>query len=52
MLMARLIVEKDLPSPGNALVTNLFLEARAHGEGYNGNQALYRVYDRLCNQES
>jgi 2-hydroxy-3-oxopropionate reductase len=40
------------PLPGNALVTNLFLEARAHGEGGNGNQALYRVYDRLCNQES
>jgi 2-hydroxy-3-oxopropionate reductase len=40
------------PLPGNALVTNLFLEARAHGEGHNGNQALYRVYDRLCNQES
>jgi len=39
------------PLPGNALVTNLFLEARAHGEGANGNQALYRVYDRLCNQE-
>jgi 2-hydroxy-3-oxopropionate reductase len=39
------------PLPGNALVTNLFLEARAHGEGHNGNQALYRVYDRLCNQE-
>jgi 2-hydroxy-3-oxopropionate reductase len=40
------------PLPGNALITNLFLEARAHGEGHNGNQALYRVYDRLCNQES
>src|ERR1700676_2167360 len=40
------------PLPGNALVTNLFLEARAHGEGHNGNQALYRVYDRLCNQET
>jgi 2-hydroxy-3-oxopropionate reductase len=40
------------PLPGNALVTNLFLEARAHGEGQNGNQALYRVYDRLSNQES
>ena len=40
------------PLPGNALVTNLFLEARAHGEGGNGNQALYRVYDRLCGQDS
>jgi 2-hydroxy-3-oxopropionate reductase len=25
---------------------------RAHAEGHNGNQALYRVYDRLCNQET
>jgi 2-hydroxy-3-oxopropionate reductase len=33
-------------------VTSLFLEARAHGEGEKGNQALYRVYDRLCNQEN
>ena len=39
------------PLPGNALVTSLFLEARAHDEGNNGNQALYRVYDRLTNQE-
>jgi 2-hydroxy-3-oxopropionate reductase len=38
------------PLPGNALVTSLFLEAHAHGEGHNGNQALFRVYDRLTNQ--
>ena len=38
------------PLPGNALVTSLFLEARAHREGDNGNQALFRVYDRLTNQ--
>jgi 2-hydroxy-3-oxopropionate reductase len=38
------------PLPGNALVTSLFLEARAHGEGDNGNQALFRVYDRLTGQ--
>jgi 2-hydroxy-3-oxopropionate reductase len=38
------------PLPGNALVTSLFLEARAHGEGGNGNQALFRVYDRLTGQ--
>jgi 3-hydroxyisobutyrate dehydrogenase-like beta-hydroxyacid dehydrogenase len=39
------------PLPGNALVTSLFLEARAHREGDNGNQALFRVYDRLTNQD-
>jgi len=38
------------PLPGNALVTSLFLEARAHGEGHNGNQSLFRVYDRLTGQ--
>ena len=25
-------------------------QARAHGEGTNGNQALFRVYDRMTNQ--
>ncbi|HEY0522251.1 MAG TPA: NAD-binding protein, partial [Stellaceae bacterium] len=39
-----------VPLPGTALATSLYLEARAHGEGNNGNQALYRVYDRLANQ--
>jgi 2-hydroxy-3-oxopropionate reductase len=51
-LTSELAFALGTPLPGNALVTNLFLEARAHGEGHNGNQALYRVYDRLCNQES
>jgi 2-hydroxy-3-oxopropionate reductase len=41
---------KGVPLPGTALVTSLYLEARAHGEGGNGNQAIYRVYDRLTNQ--
>jgi 2-hydroxy-3-oxopropionate reductase len=41
---------RGVPLPGTALVTSLYLEARAHGEGANGNQALYRVYDRLTNQ--
>jgi 2-hydroxy-3-oxopropionate reductase len=40
-----------VPLPGTALVTNLYMEARAHGEGANGNQALFRVYDRLTSQE-
>ena len=43
--------EQGVPLPGTALVTSLYLEARAHGEGANGNQALYKVYDRLANQE-
>jgi 2-hydroxy-3-oxopropionate reductase len=42
--------EQGVPLPGTALVTSLYLEARAHGEGGNGNQAIYRVYDRLANQ--
>jgi 2-hydroxy-3-oxopropionate reductase len=40
----------DVPLPGAALATSLYVSARAHGEGGNGNQALFRVYDRLANQ--
>jgi len=43
--------EKGVPLPGLALATTLYLEARAHGEGSNGNQALFRTFDRLANQE-
>lgn len=39
--------ELAVPLPGTALVTTQYLEARAHGEGGNGNQALFRVYDRM-----
>lgn len=39
-----------VPLPATALVTSLYLEARAHGEGDKGNQALFRVYDRITNQ--
>ncbi|QJP14116.1 NAD(P)-dependent oxidoreductase [Starkeya sp. ORNL1] len=50
----RLVQEQALslavPLPGTALVTSQYLEARAHGEGTNGNQALFRVYDRMTNQ--
>jgi 2-hydroxy-3-oxopropionate reductase len=42
--------EKGVPLPGLALATSMYLEARAHGEGSNGNQALFRTYDRLANQ--
>jgi 2-hydroxy-3-oxopropionate reductase len=40
----------SVPLPATALVTNQYIEARAHGEGANGNQALFRVYDRMTNQ--
>jgi 2-hydroxy-3-oxopropionate reductase len=49
-LASELAFALGTPLPGNALVTNLFLEARAHHEGDKGNQALFRVYDRLTNQ--
>ena len=40
----------SVPLPGTALVTSPYIEARAHGEGGNGNQALFRVYDRMTNR--
>lgn len=40
----------NVPLPGTALVTSQYIDARAHGEGTNGNQALFRVYDRMTNQ--
>lgn len=40
----------SVPLPGTALVTSQYVDARAHGEGSNGNQALFRVYDRMTNQ--
>jgi 2-hydroxy-3-oxopropionate reductase len=40
----------SVPLPGTALVTTQYVAARAHGEGANGNQALFRVYDRMTNQ--
>jgi 2-hydroxy-3-oxopropionate reductase len=39
-----------VPLPATALMTSQYIEARAHGEGGNGNQALFRVYDRMTNQ--
>ena len=51
----RLVVEmaqqQSVPLPGIALVTNQYMDARAHGEGNNGNQALFRVYDRMTGQD-
>ncbi|WP_354036176.1 NAD(P)-dependent oxidoreductase [Bradyrhizobium sp. S3.2.6] len=40
----------NVPLPGTALITSQYVDARAHGEGSNGNQALFRVYDRMTNQ--
>jgi len=41
---------QNVPLPATALVTTQYLDARAHGEGSNGNQALFRVYDRMAGQ--
>jgi 2-hydroxy-3-oxopropionate reductase len=42
----------NVPLPGTALVTSQYVDARAHGEGANGNQALFRAYDRITNQRT
>jgi 2-hydroxy-3-oxopropionate reductase len=42
----------NVPLPGTALVTSQYVDARARGEGANGNQALFRVYDRMTNQRT
>jgi 2-hydroxy-3-oxopropionate reductase len=49
-LASELAFELGVPLPGTALVTSLYLALRAHGEGSLGNQALFRVYDRLAAQ--
>jgi 2-hydroxy-3-oxopropionate reductase len=50
-LVNELAFALNVPLPGTALVTTQYIEARAHGEGGNGNQALYRVYDRMTNTD-
>lgn len=50
-LVQELARELSVPLPGTALVTTQYLDARAHGEGSNGNQALFRVYDRMTGHE-
>lgn len=49
-LVQELAYGKAVPLPATALVTSQYLDARAHGEGGNGNQALFRVYDRMSGQ--
>lgn len=51
-LATNLASEAGVPLPGSLQVMALYLEAVAHGEGGNGNQALFRVYDRLTGQDS
>ena len=36
-----------VPLPATSLVASQYIDAQAHGEGANGNQALFRVYDRM-----
>ena len=42
--------ESGIPLPGLSLVLALYLEAKAHNEGKNGNQSLFKTYDRITNQ--
>jgi len=49
-LVAQQAQETNVPLPATALVTTQYLEARAHGEGAHGNQALFCVYDRMTAQ--
>jgi 2-hydroxy-3-oxopropionate reductase len=37
----------NVPLPAASLVTSQYVDAMAHGEERNGNQALFRVYDRM-----
>ncbi len=50
-LVLEMAGQKDVPLPATSLVTSQYVEARAHGEGENGNQALFRVYDRMTGQD-
>ena len=43
--------ESGVPLPGLSLVLALYLETRAHNEGKNGNQSLFKTYDRMSNQK-
>lgn len=47
-LVQELAFELSVPLPATALVTSQYLDARGHGEGGNGNQALFTVYDRMA----
>ncbi len=42
--------ESGVSLPGLALVQSLYLQSKAHNEGKNGNQSLFKTYDRMTNQ--
>ena len=42
--------EAGVPLPGLSVVLALYLETKAHKEGKNGNQSLFKAYDRMTNQ--
>lgn len=52
----RLVLEaaqkRPVPLPATALVASQYLDAQAHGEGSNGNQALFKVYDRMTGHDT
>ena len=43
--------ESGIPLPGLSMVLALYLETKAHNEGKNGNQSLFKTYDRMTNQK-
>ena len=43
--------ESGVPLPGLSIVLALYLETKAHNEGKNGNQSLFKTYDRMTNQK-
>ena len=43
--------ESGVPLPGLSMVLALYLETKAHNEGKNGNQSLFKTYDRMTNQK-
>lgn len=49
-LVQDLAFHLSIPLPATSLVTTQYLEAKVHGEGSHGNQALFAVYDRMANQ--
>lgn len=50
-LVMETAMQANVPLPATALVTSQYIDARAHGEGGNGNQALFKVYDRMTAQD-
>jgi len=42
--------ESGVSLPGLALVQSLYLQSKAYNEGKNGNQSLFKTYDRMTNQ--